>query len=305
MIKRKAAIVSGASGYVGSNLVRALLEAHWDVTCIVRKESKPGVHSWHRQVQYIIYDGTFNSLINAGDFADCNIVVFHLASTASYHCPGEQISEMVASNITFGAHVLEAMRHWGAINLVNTGTFWQYDKTRQYKPVCLYAATKEAFEDFVSYYMLRDKLKCITLVLFDIYGANDPREKIIQLLNEHSRTGTRLALSPGMQKIDLVYVTDVVAAFIVAADRLLRQKVRSQSAERFAVSSGARVTLKELVATYEKVMSVSLNVAWGGIGYREREIMVPWQPTVRDKLEGWRPRYGLYEGLSAIKETIA
>lgn len=305
MTKRKAAIVTGATGYVGSNLVRTLLEEHWDVTCIVRKESKLTAHGWHRQVNHIVYNGDFESLIGVGDFVNCDVVVFHLASMASYRCLGGEIGGMIASNITFGAHLLEAMRHWGVVNLINTGTFWQYDEDGRYQPVCLYAATKEAFEDVINYHVQKNQTQCTTLVLFDVYGPNDPRRKLLRLLDEHGRTGEKLALSPGMQKVDLVYIADVVAAFLVAADRLLQREVRIKSAERFAVGSGARVTLRELVATYEKVMSVTLNVEWGGVGYREREIMEPWQPTLHEKLVGWRPRFGLGEGLAAIKEGIA
>ena len=285
--------------------MRALLEEHWEVTCIVRKESRPTAHSWYRHVRCIVYDGSCESLVRSGEFSDCDIVVFHLASMASYHCPNDKIGEMIASNVTFGAHLLEAMHHWGAINLVNTGTFWQFDQVRQYKPVSLYAATKEAFEDIVAYYVLRDTVRCTTLILFDVYGPNDPRKKILPLLNERARTGERLALSPGMQKMDMVYIADVVAAFKAAAARLLTGGVRSNSLERYAVSSRVRVTLKELVATYEQVMGMTLNIEWGGINYREREVMEPWQPTKGDNLPGWRPQYDLLGGLTAIKETTA
>lgn len=305
MTKPKAAIVTGATGYLGSNLVRALLAEGWEVTCIPRDGSRHAAHEWHSRTRGVVYDGSGESLIRAGDFAGRETVVFHLAAAASYHCPPEKIGEMIASNITFGTHLLEAMRHWGVANLVNVGTYWQYDQAMHYKPKCLYAATKQAFEDIIAFYLRRDEVRCSNLVLFDVYGPHDPRRKIIPLLNDHARTGERLALSPGMQKIDMVYIADAVSALQVAACRLLRKDIHVAPLERHAVSSGVRLTLQEIVATYEQVMSAKLNVVWGGISYRDREIMEPWQPAAKDCLESWQPRYSLREGLAAIRETMS
>lgn len=305
MKKTRVAVVTGATGYVGSNLVQALLRAGWDVTCIVRKNSKSTLHPWYGQVGQVIYDGSADSLINAGKIFRREVVVFHLASMASYHCLSANIGEMIASNITFGAHLLESMRHWGVVNFVNTGSYWQYSKSGQYQPVCLYAATKEAFEDVIGYHVQKDEVQCTNLVLFDVYGPNDPRRKLLQLLEIHARTGEVLRLSPGMQKLDMVYIDDVVAAFITAGDRLLQRRSRLGTAERFAVSSEGSLTLREFVATYEEIMSASLNIIWGGIAYREREAMDPWQPTEREKLEGWRPRYGIREGLIEVRKAHA
>ena len=57
-----------------------------------------------------------------------------------------------------------------------------------------------------------------------------------------------------------------------------------------------RVTLRELVAIFERVTQAPLRIEWGGRPYRQREVMEPWGEG--RPLPGWTPRVGLEEGLA-------
>ena len=180
--------------------------------------------------------------------------------------------------------------------LINTGTFWQHFQNDDYNPVCLYAATKQAYEMILKYYLETTALKVITLKLYDTYGPNDPRKKLFALLETAAKEQQLLKMSPGEQLIDIVYIDDVVQAFILAAQRL--QKQNKTNHEIYAVSSGNPISLKKLVAIYENVSGNKLDIQWGGRPYREREVMKPW-----DKgkwLPGWRPKYNLEQGIARI-----
>ena len=212
------------------------------------------------------------------------------------HKPAD-ITPLVGSNVLFGAQLVEAMAAHGVTRLVNTGTSWQHFENSSYSPVNLYAATKQAFEAILHYYVETVRLRVISLKLFDTYGPADPRPKLFALLRNVAREQTPLAMSPGEQLIDLVYIDDAIDAFIVAGERLLAGKVNDQ--ESYAVSSGRQVRLKDLVEIYGGIVGKKLPIAWGGRPYREREVMVPWNRG--EALPGWHPRVALEEGIALME----
>jgi nucleoside-diphosphate-sugar epimerase len=106
-----------------------------------------------------------------------------------------------------------------------------------------------------------------------------------------------LVMSPGEQLIDLVYIDDVVDAFIIAAELLQNNQIVGQ--EDYVVSAQNPVKLKELVDIYSRVMGKYLNIHWGGRPYRPREVMIPWNNG--QLLPGWRAKVSLEEGLRKVK----
>jgi nucleoside-diphosphate-sugar epimerase len=167
--------------------------------------------------------------------------------------------------------------------------------------VSLYAATKQAFEALLDFYIDAHGFRAITLKLFDTYGPRDPRPKLLSLLATAAATGVALDLSAGEQLIDLVYIDDVVEAFVLAGQRLLSGA--SGASETYAVSSGSPVPLRQLVAQYAAVTGAQLNLRWGARPYRAREVMVPWNTGAA--LPGWAPTVSLEEGFRRVAGCAA
>jgi nucleoside-diphosphate-sugar epimerase len=223
-------------------------------------------------------------------------IVFHLAaSVITQHRP-EDISPLLQSNLIFSTQLLEAMTMNGVSRIINTGTFWQYYEDGRYSPSCLYAATKQAFESILEYYIKAKSLNAITLILFDSYGPSDPRLKLFSLLNEASKSDKILAMSPGEQKIDLVHIFDIVEAFVVASAHLFKDDVVGH--HHYKISSGNLMKLKDVVSIYEVIKNIKLPINWGGRPYRVREIMVPYVKA--DSLPGWSPQISLTEGIKSL-----
>jgi len=181
--------------------------------------------------------------------------------------------------------------------LVNTGTSWEHYGTPPVAPVNLYAATKQAFEAILHYYVEARGLRVVSLKLFDTYGPGDPRPKLFTLLRTVAANQEVLAMSPGEQLIDLVFIDDVIAAFVLAAERLRAEMVKGH--ECYAVSSGAPLKLRELVELYGRILGTPLPIEWGGRSYRQREVMVPWNTGAA--VPGWHPKVALEQGIRRME----
>ncbi|WPL10441.1 NAD-dependent epimerase/dehydratase family protein [Thiorhodovibrio litoralis] len=298
---QKRALITGATGFVGSHLVKHLLTKGWDVCVIARPTSSlDQLLSVQERLVVHKFDGNIATMHNIMRQSNPD-VVFHLASLyLSKHQPCD-IPQLIDSNLLFGTQLIEAMSIEGVRYLVNTGTSWQHFENREYSPVNLYAATKEAFEAILRYYIEARGMCAITLKLFDTYGPDDPRPKLINYINSLATGNQRLAMSLGKQIIDMVHVDDVANAFLISGERLLGGSVIDH--ERYAVSSGQPMSLREVTALFEQLLGHSLPIDWGERPYRKREVMMPWSSG--DTLPNWTPSISLLKGLAALVETTA
>jgi nucleoside-diphosphate-sugar epimerase len=286
-------LVTGATGYLGSRLVSALVEEDYDVHVLVRASSYlDRLDSCLSRIEIHVDDGTTKGL--ATSIGDLGIdVCFHLAAHCLARHTAADVAPLIESNIAFPTRLAEALASERAPIFVNTGTVWQHVKGRPYRPSALYAATKQAFEDVLRWYAEEGKLRVITLVLYDTYGPRDTRGKFIDLLRGASAEGRELATSPGEQLIDLTYVDDVVQAFLMAP--MVAEK-EGEPFLRYSVASRAPLSLRSLVEHVERVVGTRIPVRWSALPYRASEMMSYWDagPT----LPGWTPRIGLEEGIA-------
>ncbi|WP_313322026.1 NAD-dependent epimerase/dehydratase family protein [Stutzerimonas nitrititolerans] len=293
---KRRALVTGATGYVGSKLCQRLLIDGWEVDVLTRKAGRQLGTTLAGSVTSHTYDGSTESVLTAVTESKPD-VVFHLASLFIAEHRRDQVTDLIVSNVLYGTQLIEACVRQNVKYLVNTGTSWQHWRSDTYDPVCLYAATKQAFEDILKFYTDSFPLRAITLKLFDTYGPEDTRPKLIGLLLNALKTGEHLGLSPGEQKLDLVYVDDVTRSFLVAAEQLL-SKVSAEKHERYAVSSHEYISVRNLVALMEDISGKTLNVTFGDRPYRDREVMYPWK--AERVLPKWKAEVDVRAGLSRL-----
>lgn len=296
----KVALVTGATGFIGSHLCKRLVKDGWIVHAVVRKLSNTSVFSdYGDQINFHLYNGSIVDMIEILKTAKPD-VVFHLASLFIAQHNSDQIDSLLQSNITFGVHLAEAMVISGCNCLVNTGTSWQHLDDKEYKPVCLYAATKQAYESLLYFYHTTSKLRVIHLKLFDSYGPGDLRPKLFSLLRKAAMENKTLLMSPGKQLIDLVYIDDIVEAYIKASS--LFEGTNDVLWEEYAVTSGNFISLKEVVNIYQSVTGTTFSVKWGGLPYRQNEVMRPW--SIGKLLPDWKPQVSLKEGIRKMEMEL-
>jgi len=293
-------LVTGGSGYIGSRLCRRLVADGHAVSLLL--PSQAPLEQLGETVRRVTVHRSAESWegIRGAVRESQPDLVLHLASLVLTSHEPEQVGALVQSNVQFGAQLLEAMTLVGAPHLVVAGTSWQHYGDAEYDPVNLYAATKQAFEDLLTYWTNTTPLRTVVLKLMDVYGPDDPRPKLVPLLQRLAAEGGDAGLTPGEQLVDIVHVDDVVEAFLVAGARV--GALAPGTCETYVVSSGSPIPLRRLVAEFEDVLGRPLPVRWGGRPYRPREMMRPWSKG--RALPGWTPRITLRDGFRQLVDGM-
>lgn len=280
------ALVIGSTGFVGRHLTRRLSREGWDVHVVLRRQSSrrpalPDATHIHVVDDSVAEVGAVIGVVEP-------FVVFHVAAFTG--SDQSRFVEMIESNVTLTTAVARAATSSRA-RLVHVSTAWQHYGGAEYSPVSLYAATKQAQCDIVRYFAEAEGLDAREVCLFDTYGPDDDRAKLLTLLVQAARTGEPLALSSGRQLVDLTHVDDVAAALITAG-------LHEGPVSRLVVRSGKPIAVRDLASMVSAVSGRRIDARWGGRPDRPREMVDDW-PVRSDDL-GWAPIVPLLEGLSQL-----
>ncbi|OBF41146.1 UDP-glucose 4-epimerase [Mycobacterium sp. ACS1612] len=216
------ALVTGAAGFIGSNLVDGLLASGYQVVGVDNLSSGSLANLEHAFKYNALSSGRFIFLrrdIQAPDLkgivAGCNPdVIFHLAAQVNVQTAFDDPQFDARSNVLGTINLCEASRHAGVRRIVYAAS--QVSGSPGLSPC---AVGKLAGEMYLRAYAETYGLAPICLALSNVYG---PRQNphgpadAIWLLGEAMITGQPPITSVGGAALDFIYVSDVVQAFMRA-----------------------------------------------------------------------------------------
>lgn len=287
-------LLIGASGYIGKKIIKKLYEDGHAISVVIRKSSN--IDDIREYIDNVVYNTDYDEMYFELNRIkpDCFINV-----SGKYYGSHNMntIQEMIESNILFVTLVLDAAVKAGCKNVIHTSSFQQCYQGKIYNPVNLYAATKQSFEDILKFYTESKSLKSIVLQLFDTYGADDSRNKIFNRIR-NLKEDESFDLSPGMQKMYLCYIDDVVEAYMVAIRQLLCENDGFMG--KYAIRGDKPIELRKFVDMYCTSMDREYLLNWGKRDYMKREIM---DPTDYGKvLPNWCMNVSYEEGIKLCAE---
>ncbi|MCQ2030930.1 NAD-dependent epimerase/dehydratase family protein [Stutzerimonas zhaodongensis] len=247
-------LVTGGAGFIGSNLVDALIARGYAVRVLDnlstgKRSNLPSVDS----VELIV-----------GDVADANTVrsavqgcraVVHLAAVASVQASVDDPVGTHQSNLVGTLNLCEAMREAGIRRVLFASSAAVYGNNGEGEPIkeetpkaplTPYAADKLASEYYLDFYRRQHGLEPAVFRFFNIYGPrqdpSSPYSGVISIFTERARNGLPIAVfGDGEQTRDFVYVGDLVEVLV--------QALESSEVQEGAVNVGLNqaTSLKQLL----------------------------------------------------------
>lgn len=299
------ALVTGGAGFIGSNLVDALVARGDEVTVVDdlstgRRESlEPALAAGAELVEADVRD--------AGAMAGlCERVrpeaVFHLAAQIDVRRSTREPAFDAAVNVTGTINMLEAARRTGVRRFVNSstgGAIYGEGRTlpapegHHVAPEAPYGQSKHAAEGYCELYGRLHGLPAVSLRYGNVYGPRqDPHGEcgVVAIFSQQMLTGVQPVLfGDGNKTRDYVYVEDIVAANLRALDG-------AGDGELFNLGWGREVRDIEVFEAIRRALGVAVEPRYSRKRPGEVDRIALDSRKARTQL-GWQPRVDFAEGI--------
>lgn len=296
--------ITGGTGFIGANLVRALLYRGYEVHLLNRATSSMWrVERIRRDVAVHVIDLVDASSVREALRAIRPELVFHLAQAGGYSWQTNVI-DMIAANYLGCINLLQAAKDCGTRVMVNAGSSSEYGlkphparETDSLSPNSDYAATKVAGTLYCRQWARREGLPVPTLRFYSVYGPFEEPMRLLPRLVSFGLEGRLPPLADPDTARDFVYVDDVVAAFLRVAEAPL-----ADPGAIFNICSGRQTTLREVVAAAREVLNVAAEPSWRSMTSRAWDTGT-WvgDPEHTRRELGWTATTSLDAGLSKFR----
>lgn len=261
-------LLTGATGFLGSHVLRALIDAGHTVTITLRKSSALSRIS--------DLEGSFEMVDSedmAGAFSRPQDAVIHCAT--SYGRGKTSVEEVIQSNLLFPSRVLNAAAEGHCPCFINTDSFFckqlparLLENRGLYSPY--YTVSKDQFRQWGQLYAQQGKINFINLRLEHVYGENDRLDKFIPWVESKLKENAPyLDLTAGEQIRDFVNVKDVAQVYA----KVIKELDRYSGYHSFDVGTGKGTTVKQFVTKLKDEMGSQTELRFGVIPTSAEEIM--------------------------------
>jgi UDP-glucuronate 4-epimerase len=299
-------LVTGAAGFIGSNLVDGLVSRGHHVRGV---DSLTDYYDVKRKLSNLTAIEALGVQVVRADLIDCDLqrllngvdVVFHLAGQPGVRSSwGEGFPEYLSRNVHTTQRLLEAARQGSVDRLVIASSSSVYGEAPRYPtdesdlpaPISPYGVTKLAVEHLSRAYVHNWQVPTVLLRYFTVYGPRQRPDMAIHRFFQAVRRGEPISLwGTGEQVRDFTFVGDVVTATIAAAT----SEVPPGTA--LNIAGGSSLSVNELVALIERTTGTRAVV--------ERLATQPGDVTATGgsielarRLLGWKPETPIAEGLA-------
>ncbi len=315
----KKILITGASGFIGSNLVAYLKQIDCQIIRLSRHSLSPLQKSLAtiHDIKGDINDKTFWHTLFKEHTID---FIFHLAAQTNAYSAAQHPLEDLQTNITSLLTLLEEIRYSKTqpdLIFASTATAFgltpsqPINETHADHPITIYDINKQTAEQYLHFYTSQQWLNTCSLRLPNIYGSiNSSKTQGRGLINNiilQALKGQDLTIyNDGHYLRDFLYIDDVIHAFLLAGCY-----TKKAQGEFFLLGSGQTYTLNDAFELIKQITKeeagISINIKHisppeGASAIEFRHYLANYQKFTH--LTHWTPKYTLHEGLTKLVKQL-
>lgn len=287
-------VLTGATGFLGSNLLGKLLTDGYEVSAIVRTNSSTArIEGWkhHPNIRFYNIEKTNPRKIFEENKIDA------IVHTATEYGRGDgAISKILEPNLVLPVRLIELGIEFGVACFINTDSYFNKGGST-YSNLLNYSLSKKSLLVWLK--QLSNQIRVANVTLEHMYGPGDSRSKFVENLIQEIAVEqvARVQLTHGHQRRDFVYVDDVVDAFVTLIEYGRQHEF---SFKNFEVGTGTSVQVRDFAQVIKDLSHSHSVLGFGDIQYRSDEIMESKADISALAELGWNAKIGVQEGLSRI-----
>jgi transketolase len=302
-MKRKI-FLTGATGFVGSNLARQLIKDENNEVHILIRESS---NTW--RIKDILYSPVlikhfadlldFDSLRRVMEEVKPDFII-HTAIYGGYSNQ-KDVKKIIETNLIGTMNLLEATKDIDYKCFINTGSSSEYGTKAEpmkesdlLEPNTEYGVAKSAATLYCSHFAKKNKKPIITLRLLSVYGYFEERGRLVPEVITNYIQGKEINLNNPEVARDFIFIEDVVEAY---------QKVMNSEkifyGEVFNVGFGEQKRIRDIAETVAEISSGNARISYGeGLGRSFDSYTWVADISKIEETFGWSPKHSLHDGLA-------
>jgi dTDP-glucose 4,6-dehydratase len=307
-------LVTGGAGFIGSHLVEALLARGAEVTVFTRYSSRGVAGALDdlpadRRVALRIVMGDLKDPAGVDAAVAGHEVVFHLAAHIGIPYSYVHPLDVMQTNATGTAHVLEACRRHGVRKLVAYSTSEVYgsalyapiDEAHPLQAQSPYAASKVAADALALSYWRSFGTPVALCRPFNTYGPRQPARAVLPTIIGQALSADRIMLGSLTPTRDFLYVADTVEGTIRIAES------PDTVGEVVNLGTGTEITIGDAAQVILKVVGRDLPIIEDTARIRPARsevVRLIADFSRAERLTGWRPATSFEQGIAATVEWV-
>ncbi|GHU70259.1 paratose synthase [Clostridia bacterium] len=281
-------ILTGATGYLGSNIAKKLIDNNYQLLCLLLRDAPISYLAPYIDRVDILY--TDDLVLNKVLIEYEPDIIIHTA--CRYDRDGQALDSLLDANLIFPLRVLDAIS-----NLLKPA-FWINTNTALDTMLNAYSLSKHQLSEWGKFYSLQKKVHFCNILLEQFYGIGDSGSKLFPFLLAKMKNNEPINLTEGYQHRDLIYLEDVVDAYLMLCD------IKPDGYRDVPLGTGEAPTIREVVEYLKAITGSTSQLNFGKIPYRDREPDISIANTEQINSLGFYCKYNWREGLLKLKEVF-
>lgn len=281
----KTILLTGGTGFLGSHILKSLLEFDYNVIVLVRKSSDLfRIENSIKKIELFYLDENYENL---ADLFSSNKIdaVIHTATEYGRSC---SMSSILQTNLILPIKLIEEGVKNNLKLFLNSDTFFGKPIYNASSYLNEYTTSKKYFLNFLL--DSKDKLKIVNMRLEHIFGEKDSNTKFVtNILDQLIQNKDEILLTEGLQKRDFIYIEDVVTAYL----KVLINNEQLTNFSELEVGRGESIEVRKFVEILSEITQSESKLKFGAIATKKGEIQDSKANLSELKKIGWESKYDL------------